>query len=92
MRIQRLPVVPRPYRDELSTSCLGRVACRYGPDANELACYIVNDAPKPHEQHGWNRPVSVQAFPHPMGRIVPTRDMTTVTISPYTQSTAKDTL
>ena len=44
MRIQRLPVVPRPYRDELSTSCLGRVACRYGPDANELACYIVNDA------------------------------------------------
>jgi TniQ len=44
MRIQRLPVAPRPYRDELSTSWLSRVACRYGLDANELASHIVNDA------------------------------------------------
>ena len=32
----RLPVAPRPYRDELLSSWLGRVACRYGLDAESL--------------------------------------------------------
>lgn len=33
----RLPVAPRPYPDELLSSWLGRVACRYGLCADELA-------------------------------------------------------
>jgi len=33
----RLPVAPRPYPDELLSSWLGRVACRYGLRADELA-------------------------------------------------------
>jgi len=33
---RRLPVAPRPYRDELLSSWLGRVACRYGLDAAGL--------------------------------------------------------
>jgi len=33
---RRLPVAPRPYRDELLSSWLGRVACRYGLDAASL--------------------------------------------------------
>ncbi len=33
----RLPVAPRPYPDELLSSWLGRVACRYGLRAAELA-------------------------------------------------------
>ena len=32
----RLPVAPRPYRDELLSSWLGQVACRYGLDAESL--------------------------------------------------------
>ena len=32
-----LPVAPRPYPDELLSSWLGRVACRYGLRADELA-------------------------------------------------------
>lgn len=32
----RLPVAPRPCRDELLSSWLGRVACRYGLDAAGL--------------------------------------------------------
>lgn len=32
-----LPVAPRPYRDELLSSWLARVACRYGLSAEELA-------------------------------------------------------
>lgn len=33
----RLPVAPRPFRDELLPSWLGRVACRYGLKARDLA-------------------------------------------------------
>ncbi len=33
----RLPVAPRPYRDELLSSWMARVACRYGLTAEELA-------------------------------------------------------
>jgi hypothetical protein len=36
----RLPVAPRPYRDELLSSWLARVACRYGLTAQELAGYF----------------------------------------------------
>ena len=32
MRAGRLPVAPRPFRDETLSSWLGRVACRYGLD------------------------------------------------------------
>lgn len=38
---RRLPVAPRPYRDELLSSWLGRVACRYGLDAEGLAAALV---------------------------------------------------
>jgi len=43
---RRLPVAPRPYRDELLSSWLGRVACRYGLDAASLVGAIAmnNDA------------------------------------------------
>lgn len=34
--MSRLPVAPRPYRDELLSSWLARVACRYGLAAQEL--------------------------------------------------------
>lgn len=33
----RLPVAPRPYRDELLSSWMARVACRYGLTVPELA-------------------------------------------------------
>ncbi|MCB1467195.1 MAG: TniQ family protein [Rhizobiaceae bacterium] len=36
----RLPVAPRPYRDELLSSWMARVACRYGLTAPELAGYF----------------------------------------------------
>lgn len=36
MEPARLPVAPRPYRDELLSSWLARVACRYGLTAQEL--------------------------------------------------------
>lgn len=39
----RLPVAPRPYRDELLSSWLGRVACRYGFDAASLAGALAAD-------------------------------------------------
>jgi hypothetical protein len=42
---RRLPVAPRPYREELLSSWLGRVACRYGLDARSLAGELA-DAPK----------------------------------------------
>ncbi|QRG09958.1 TniQ family protein (plasmid) [Xanthobacter dioxanivorans] len=35
--MSRLPVAPRPFRDELLSSWLARVACRYGLSAEELA-------------------------------------------------------
>lgn len=41
MGARRLPVVPRPYRDELLSSWLGRVACRYGLDAGRLSAVLV---------------------------------------------------
>lgn len=37
MARRRLPVAPRPYGDELLSSWLGRVACRYGLAAEDLA-------------------------------------------------------
>jgi hypothetical protein len=37
MTAGRLPVAPRPYRDELLSSWLARMACRYGLTARELA-------------------------------------------------------
>jgi hypothetical protein len=40
METGRLPVAPRPYRDELLSSWLARVACRYGLAAQELAGYF----------------------------------------------------
>jgi hypothetical protein len=36
----RLPVAPRPYRDELLSSWLARVACRYGLTAPDLAGFV----------------------------------------------------
>jgi TniQ len=51
MRAGRLPVAPRPFRDETLSSWLGRVACRYGLDASALAACLaapdVFDAPRP---------------------------------------------
>ena len=41
---RRLPVAPRPYRDELLSSWLGRVACRYGLDAAGLVGALAADA------------------------------------------------
>jgi hypothetical protein len=40
MGAQRLPVAPRPFRDETLSSWLGRVACRYGLNAQALAAYL----------------------------------------------------
>ena len=40
---RRLPVAPRPYRDELLSSWLGRVACRYGFDAEDLVGAFTGD-------------------------------------------------
>lgn len=40
MRLGRLPVAPRPCRDELLSSWMARVACRYGLTAPELAGYF----------------------------------------------------
>ncbi len=40
---RRLPVAPRPYRDELLSSWLGRVACRYGLDAASLVGALAAD-------------------------------------------------
>lgn len=37
MAAARLPIAPRPYRDELLSSWMARVACRYGLTAPELA-------------------------------------------------------
>ncbi|MBA3448930.1 MAG: TniQ family protein [Pseudaminobacter sp.] len=39
----RLPVAPRPCRDELLSSWMARVACRYGLAAQELAGYFAGD-------------------------------------------------
>ena len=39
--VSRLPVAPRPYRDELLSSWLARVACRYGLSAQELAGHVI---------------------------------------------------
>lgn len=36
MMVRRLPVAPRPRRDELLSSWLARVACRYGLSAQQL--------------------------------------------------------
>jgi hypothetical protein len=39
----RLPVAPRPYRDELLSSWLARVACRYGLTAQELVGHFADE-------------------------------------------------
>ncbi|MCR5860391.1 TniQ family protein [Mesorhizobium sp. J428] len=39
----RLPVAPRPYRDELLSSWMARVACRYGLTGQELAGHFAHD-------------------------------------------------
>jgi hypothetical protein len=64
MRIRRLPVAPRPYRDETTTSWLGRVACRYGLDARQLATHLVFDDP--------------DAAPPPVSAMAATADQTRV--------------
>jgi hypothetical protein len=43
MKPDRLPVAPRPYRDELLSSWMARVACRYGLTAEELAGHFAVD-------------------------------------------------
>ncbi|MRX35873.1 MULTISPECIES: TniQ family protein [Alphaproteobacteria] len=40
MEPDRLPVAPRPFRDELLSSWMARVACRYGLTAQQLAGYF----------------------------------------------------
>ena len=46
MDARRLPVAPRPFREETLSSWLGRVACRYGLDAPTLAaCLASPDEP-----------------------------------------------
>jgi hypothetical protein len=46
MGARRLPVAPRPFRDETLSSWLGRIACRYGLDAPALAaCLAAPDDP-----------------------------------------------
>ena len=52
MHAGRLPVAPRPFRDETLSSWLGRIACRYGLDASALAACLAApdnpfDAPRP---------------------------------------------
>ncbi|MGA9600256.1 MAG: TniQ family protein, partial [Methylocystis sp.] len=49
MSSRRLPVAPRPFRDELLSSWLGRVGCRYGLAATELAGAAIDDAAPPQE-------------------------------------------
>ncbi len=43
MEPDRLPVAPQPYRDELLSSWMARVACRYGLTAEELAGHFAVD-------------------------------------------------
>lgn len=42
MVVRRLPVAPRPFRDEALSSWLGRIACRYGLDARVLAACLAS--------------------------------------------------
>ncbi|MCB1466809.1 MAG: TniQ family protein, partial [Rhizobiaceae bacterium] len=42
MESGRLPVAPRPYRDELLSSWMARVACRYGLTGQELAGHFAH--------------------------------------------------
>lgn len=64
--VTRLPVAPRPYSDELLSSWLARVACRYGLSAQELVGDFANDgesqlsplsiddwAPAPAQTRAW---------------------------------------
>jgi hypothetical protein len=43
MEPARLPIAPQPYRDELLSSWMARVACRYGLTGQELAGYFAHD-------------------------------------------------
>lgn len=62
MDARRLPVAPRPFREETLSSWLGRVACRYGLDAPTLAaCLASRDAPS-------------AAWPPPIDDISPSSD------------------
>jgi hypothetical protein len=38
--VPRLPLAPRPFRDELLTSWFARVACRYGHEAREFRRWL----------------------------------------------------
>ena len=42
MTARRLPVAPRPYRGELLSSWLARVACRYGLTHQALADWMAD--------------------------------------------------
>lgn len=44
---RHLPVAPRPYRDELLSSWLARVACRYGFTAQALVDWLADDGAGP---------------------------------------------
>ena len=44
--VRRLPVAPRPFREETLSSWLGRVACRYGLDAPALAAALQPGQPE----------------------------------------------
>ena len=43
MMARHLPVAPRPYRDELLSSWLARVACRYGLTAQALVGWLADN-------------------------------------------------
>jgi len=60
--MKRLPVAPRPFRDELLSSWLARVACRYGLEMRDLIGYwgderwveaIDVDGPTTHQAKIW---------------------------------------
>jgi hypothetical protein len=46
MVLARLPVVPRPFRDELLSSWVARVAARYGAEPLELMMYLAGQGGK----------------------------------------------
>jgi len=47
MIARHLSVAPRPYRDELLSSWLARVACRYGLTAQALVGWLADDGESP---------------------------------------------
>lgn len=72
MTARHLPVAPRPYRDELLSSWLARVACRYGLTHQALVDWLADDGeslalfqsindwlPAPKQVRQWARSCSV---------------------------------